>query len=73
MCINGRRTRTAQAVAVLAGSSACALSEALGRTAGLERTVSQAQTFYGVVALGLLWWRGPLPDGLACAFNTVSM
>jgi Mn2+/Fe2+ NRAMP family transporter len=38
------------AVPVLAGSAAYALAEVLGKNAGLERNVGQAQTFYGVLA-----------------------
>jgi Mn2+/Fe2+ NRAMP family transporter len=39
------------AVPVLAGSAAYALSEVLGKEAGLERNVGQARTFYGVLAV----------------------
>lgn len=38
------------AVPVLAGSAAYALAEVLGKNAGLERNLGQAQTFYGVLA-----------------------
>jgi Mn2+/Fe2+ NRAMP family transporter len=41
-------------VPVLAGAAAYALSEAMGWSWGLERTVRQASGFYGVIALSLL-------------------
>ena len=40
----------ALAVPVLAGSTAYALSETLGRAEGLERSLRRAPTFYGVIA-----------------------
>jgi Mn2+/Fe2+ NRAMP family transporter len=39
------------AVPVLAGSAAYALTEVLGKEGGLERPLSQARTFYGVLAV----------------------
>ena len=41
-------------VPVLAGSAACALSEAMGWKSGLERKPKNARGFYGVIAISVL-------------------
>lgn len=52
------------AVPVLAGSTAYAVSEAMGWREGLERTPSQAKQFYGVIVVSM---------GIAVALNLIGI
>jgi Mn2+/Fe2+ NRAMP family transporter len=52
-------------VPVLAGSAGYALSEAMGWTSGLERTVKDARGFYGIIAISMAL-------GFALHFSSIS-